>query len=148
VNYCYEKILVERGLLGQAHLPGTVLRLPKVYGPGGNANLATIYGYRDRPDWQWTHGYVENISAAIVLAALHPAGANRVYNVGEACTPTIAERLQTLPASTLPLIEANGYDFHQNLAYDTTRIRKELGYTEPVTYEEGLRRTLGGASRL
>jgi nucleoside-diphosphate-sugar epimerase len=89
---------------------------------------------------------VENISAAIVLTALHPAGANRVYNVGEAYTPTIAERLQTLPFSTLPLIEASGYDFHQNIAYDTTRIRKELGYTEPVSYEEGLNRTLRAAA--
>jgi nucleoside-diphosphate-sugar epimerase len=141
VNYYYEKILVERVLRGQAQLPGTVLRLPKVYGPGGNAKLATVYGYRDRPGWRWTHGYVENISAAIVLTALHPAAANRVYNIGEAYTPTIAERLQTLPSSALPLVEANDYDFHQNIAYDTARIRKELGYTEPVSYEEGLKRT-------
>jgi nucleoside-diphosphate-sugar epimerase len=146
VNYYYEKILVERELLGQLRLPGTVLRLPKVYGPGGNANLATIYGYRDRPSWRWTHGYVENISAAIVLAALHPAGVNRVFNVGEAVTPTIAERLQTLPASTLQPIQANGYDFRQNIAYDTTRIRGELGYAEPVPYEEGLKRTFRAAA--
>ena len=31
--------------------------------------------------------------AAIVLAALHPAAAGRIYNVGEEYTPTIAERL-------------------------------------------------------
>jgi nucleoside-diphosphate-sugar epimerase len=81
LNYFYEKILVERHVLEQAQLPGTVLRLPKVYGPGGNANLATIYGYRDRLGWRWTHGYVENVAAAIALAALHPAAANRVYNL-------------------------------------------------------------------
>jgi len=145
LNYSYEKILVEREVLGQPELPGTVLRLPKVYGPGGNADLATVYAYRDRPHWIWTHGYVENVAAAIVLAALHPAGANRVYNVGEAYTPTIGERLKTLPSSALPLKETGGYNFHQNIAYDTTRIREELGYTEPVTYEDGLDRTLRSA---
>lgn len=147
LNYYYEKILVERQALHQTQLPVTILRLPKVYGPGGNANLATIYGYRDHPDWRWTHGYVENVAAAIVLAALHPAAANRIYNVGEAYTPTLGERLQHLPPSTFAIVDAKSYDFRHNIAYDTTRIRKELGYTEPVSYEEGLRRTLHHTNR-
>jgi nucleoside-diphosphate-sugar epimerase len=144
LNYYYEKILVEREALGQAELPATILRLPKVYGPGGNANLATIYGFRDQPGWRWTHGYVENVAAAIVLAALHPAAANRIYNVGEAYTPVMGERLKDLPPSALPSVDPKGYDFRHDIAYDTTRIRKELGYTEPVSYEEGLKRTLAG----
>lgn len=142
LNYFYEKILVERRARAQPLLPATVLRLPKVYGPGGNANLATMYGYGDQTAWRWTHGYVENVAAAIVLAALHPAAANRIYNVGEAYTPTMAERLKLLPASTLPTIDAKGYDFRNHIAYDTTRIRMELGYSETVSYAEGLRRTL------
>jgi len=32
-------------------------------------------------------------------------------------------------------------NFRNNIAYDTTRIREELAYAEPVSYEEGLRRT-------
>jgi nucleoside-diphosphate-sugar epimerase len=142
LNYFYEKILVEREVLGQTQLPGTVLRLPKVYGPGGNADLATGYGYRDHASWRWTHGYVENVAAAIVLAALHPAAAHRVYNVGEANTPTIGERLRTLPPSNLQSADPGGYNFQQDIAYETTRIRKELGYSEPVSYEDGLNRTL------
>lgn len=142
LSYHYEKILVEKQVLGHPRLPGTVVRLPKVYGPQGNADLATIYGYRDRPHWRWTHGYVENVALAIVLAALNPAAANRVYNVGEASTPTMAERLQNLPSSTVPLVAANAYDFRQDIAYDTTRIRVELGYSERISYEEGLTRTL------
>jgi nucleoside-diphosphate-sugar epimerase len=142
LSYYYEKILVEDQVLGQPQLPAAVLRLPKVYGPGGNANLATVYGYRDHPHWRWTHGYVENVASAIVLASLHPAAANRVYNVGEAHTPTVGERLQSLPPSALPVMAADGHDFRHDLAYDTTRIRTELGYTEPISYEEGLRRTL------
>jgi nucleoside-diphosphate-sugar epimerase len=41
--YHYEKTLMERVALGAADLPATVLRLPKVYGPGSNADLATAY---------------------------------------------------------------------------------------------------------
>ena len=35
LNYWYDKILVERAVLSRSELPGTVLRLPKVYGPAG-----------------------------------------------------------------------------------------------------------------
>jgi nucleoside-diphosphate-sugar epimerase len=144
LSYYYEKILVEKEVLGQRDLAGTVLRLPKVYGPESNADLATIHGYHNQPQWRWTHGYVENVASAIVLAALHPAAANRLYNVGEAYTPTIAERLRDLPSSSLPMAPATGYDFRHDIAYDTTRIRTELGYKERATYSDGLQRTLRG----
>jgi nucleoside-diphosphate-sugar epimerase len=141
--YSYEKILVEREVLGDAALPGTVLRLPKVYGPGSNADLATVYSMRKHPQWRWTHGYVENVAAAIVLAAVRAAAAGRVYNVGEEHTPTVGERMAGLPPSNVPSDESNQYDFSQDIVYDTSRIRAELGYQEVVSYEEGLRRTLG-----
>ena len=79
--YDYEKILVEREILGGRDLPGVILRLPKVYGPGNNADLATVYSFHHQPQWRWTHGYVENVAAAIVLAAGHPAASGRIYNV-------------------------------------------------------------------
>ena len=60
-------------------------------------------------------------------------------------TPTIGERLELLPSRTPPQIEAYDYDFQQKIVYDTTRIRRELGYAEPVSYEDGLARTLRGA---
>jgi nucleoside-diphosphate-sugar epimerase len=139
--YSYDKILVERAVLSEPRLPAVVLRLPKVYGPGQNDDLATVYGFRHRPQWRWTHGYVENVAHAIVLAVLHPSAAG-VYNVGEQHTPTVAERLADLPASSVP--EASmAANFDQNIVFDTTRIRDGLGYSEPVGYREGLRRTLG-----
>ena len=143
LNYFYEKILVERELMGHP-LEGTILRLPKLYGHGHNADLVTMYAYRRWSDWRWTHGYVENVASAIVLAALHPRAANRIYNVGEHYTPTVAERLHSLPPAsdaTAALAEEE-YDFRHALAYDTTRIRSELDYAERVSYQEGLRRTL------
>jgi nucleoside-diphosphate-sugar epimerase len=146
LHYWYEKILAERAVLGDPNLPGTVLRLPKVYGPGGNEDLATIYRYRNHPDWRWTHDFVENVAAAVVLAATQPAAGGRVYNVGEAYTPTIAERLASLPQSTLEPDLSSHFDFRQDMAYDTSRIRTELGYREIVSDEEGFLRTLRAGS--
>jgi nucleoside-diphosphate-sugar epimerase len=147
LQYWYEKILAERAVLSDAGLPGTVLRLPKVYGPGGNEDLRTIYRHRNHPDWRWTHGFVENVADAVALAATHPLAGGRVYNVGEAHTPTIAERLAWLPSSTIEPDLNSHFDFTQNLAYDTSRIRTELGYREIVPEEEGFLRTLRARSR-
>jgi nucleoside-diphosphate-sugar epimerase len=143
--YSYDKILMERIVLGEPSLPAVVLRLPKVYGPGENEDFSTVYGFRHQPNWRWTHGYVENVAHAIVLAALHPAAAG-IYNVGEEHTPTIAERLAELPPSSVP-DASMALNFEHDIAYDTNRIRRDLDYKEPVEYEEGLRRTLAAASR-
>jgi nucleoside-diphosphate-sugar epimerase len=143
----YEKILVEQIVLGDSDLAATVLRLPKVYGRGGNADLKTVHSFRHHPDWRWTHGYVENVAAAITLAVTHPKAAGRVYNVGEQYTPTVAERLASLPGSCIPVDDQCDFDFRQDIAYDTSRIREELGYLEPIPYEVGLRRTIGSGLR-
>jgi nucleoside-diphosphate-sugar epimerase len=141
-RYAYEKILAERVVLNDDALEAVVLRLPKIYGPGDNADLATVYGFRHRPQWRWTHGYVENVAAAIVLGAYHPAAAGEIYNVGERHTPTVGERLRDLPPSAIEPVAMDA-NFDQDIAYDTGKIRRELGYQAPVPYAEGLRRTLG-----
>ncbi|HEV2418841.1 MAG TPA: NAD-dependent epimerase/dehydratase family protein [Terriglobia bacterium] len=146
LQYWYEKILAERAVLSNSNLPGTILRLPKVHGPGGNDDLATIYRYCHHPNWRWTHGFVENVAAAVALAATHPSAGGRVYNIGEAYTPTIAERLAWLPPSTTEPDLNCQFDFTQNIAYDTSRIRTELGYRETISEEEGFLRTLRARS--
>jgi nucleoside-diphosphate-sugar epimerase len=143
--YHYDKIFAEQHVLSDPLLPAVVLRLPKVYGPGENADLGTIYGFRQHPLWRWTHGYVENVADAIVLAALHPAAAG-IYNVGEEYTPTVGERLARLPPSSVPDTSLP-FDFEHDIAYDTSRIRRELGYREPIDYAEGLNRTLTALPR-
>ena len=146
-RYWYDKIFVEREVFLEPELEGVVLRLPKVYGPGDNADFATVTNARAFPHWRWTHGYVENVAAAIALAAEHPSAAGRVYNVGERTTPTVAERLQQLaihPAA--PPAPFPGC-YEHDIAYDTRRIRDELGFEEIVPYEEGLRRTLASVKQ-
>ncbi len=138
----YEKILMEQLALRDGDLAGTVLRLPKVYGPGDNATLATVYGFRNHPQWRWTHAYVENVAAAIVLAAMHPAAVNRTYNVGEESTPTMEERLAKLPPSSIPISTEAKFVFGQDIAYDTSRIRSELGYRESVAESDAMSATV------
>jgi nucleoside-diphosphate-sugar epimerase len=142
LEYWYEKILAESAVRSDAGLPATILRLPKVYGPGSNEDLSTIYRYRHQLNWRWTHGFVENVAAAIALAATHPSAAGRVYNIGEVSTPTIAERLAWMPPSAIQPDVNSPFDFAQNIAYDTSSIRNELGYREIVSEEEGVLRTL------
>ena len=68
LEYWYEKLLAEQAVLAKSKSISTVLRLPKVYGPGSNQDLATVYRFSQQPQWRWTHGYVENVAAAVVLA--------------------------------------------------------------------------------
>jgi nucleoside-diphosphate-sugar epimerase len=132
----YDKILVERVVLAAG---GTVLRLPKVWGAGDTGTLVTtalrkrlagepVVVARAHASWRWTHGYVDDVAHAIGLAARAPR--NRVYNVGERDTPTLAERLQAViadeasPELRVPIAHA------VDLVMATDRIRAELGYAE------------------
>jgi nucleoside-diphosphate-sugar epimerase len=144
LRHDYDKIPVENIFRAAQSLSSVILRLPKVYGSEGNADLATIYNFAAYPAWRWTHGYVENVAAAAVLAAHHPRSPGRTYNIGEAVTPTVGERLAQLPPRPEPPRKNTVYDFGQSMDYDTEPVRTELGFIEPVTYDEGLRRTLAG----
>ncbi|MGA7824977.1 MAG: NAD-dependent epimerase/dehydratase family protein [Steroidobacteraceae bacterium] len=138
LEYEYDKVLAERALAADSRLPVAILRLPKVYGIEDNGDLATVYGFRDHPEWRWTHGYVENVADAIALAVVTERAAGRTYNVGEEPTPSVAERLKYLPArapAAQLLSEAN---FDQNIVYDTSRIRGELSYGEGIPERDAM----------
>jgi len=153
--------------MADAELPGTILRLPAVYGPGDSSHRFFSHLKRmddgrpvilldeDQARWRWSHGYVENVAAAIALAVTDDRASGRIYNVGEESVPTTAERVQmlgdflgwagkivTLPRASLPLHLRDACHYSQNLAYDTSRIRSELGYREIVSVEEALRRSI------
>lgn len=130
LEYYYDKALAEREIAASTRLPATILRLPKVYGPGDNADLSTVYGFRHHSAWRWTHGHVENVAAAIALAVLNERASGRIYNVGEEVTPTVAERLAYLPLrEDAPMLE-HPANYAQDVTYDTSRIRTELGFAE------------------
>jgi nucleoside-diphosphate-sugar epimerase len=163
----YDKIPVEREILGSAELPGTILRLPMVYGPGDPLHrfhpiVKRVDDRRQRipysigmAGWRATKGYVEEVGAAIALAAVSPQAAGRIYNVGEPDALTelewarrIAGCLQwtgefvLLPDDRLPMHLRGPGNTAQHWVTDTTKIRRELGYQERVSREEAIGRTV------
>lgn len=163
----YDKIPVEREVLGHGGLPGTVVRLPMVYGAGDPLHRfhpivkRIIDGRRavpfsaDMAQWRATKGYVEEVGAAIVACAVADRAMGRIYNVGEADTLTELEWAQHVARALnwngefrlmadhrLPAhLRAPG-DTAQHWIADTTRIREELGFREKISREEAIRRTV------
>jgi nucleoside-diphosphate-sugar epimerase len=167
LDEAYDKIPVEREILSQRDLPGTILRLPMVYGPGDPLHRfhpivkrvaddrRTILFSEDMAQWRATKGYVENVGAAIALAAVSNRAAGRIYNVGEIDTLSELEwaeriaaalgwtsRFTLLPDARLPpYLRAPG-NTKQHWVADTTRLREELGFQERVPRDEAIRRTV------
>lgn len=166
-KYNYDKIPVERVVMSDADLAGTVLRLPATYGPGDKQHR--IFEYLKRMDdgrkfillgesearWRWTHGYVENVADAVVLAATDERAKNRIYNVGDPDALTRKEWVEAigraagwcgevieLPPNDLPQHLKGPVSFDHDIFVDTSRIRDELGYSEKVSREDGLRKTV------
>lgn len=166
-RYNYDKILVERVVMSDADLPGTVLRLPAVYGNGDKQHRLFEYVKRmddkrpvillekDEAHWRWTHGYIENVVDAVVSATTDERTGNRIYNVGEKHAQTRTEWIRNIgravgwdgeilavPKDELPehLKSPTGYQHH--LEVDTSRIRNELGYKERVSVNEALLKTV------
>src|SRR5262245_23217458 len=163
----YDKIPVERAVLGDRDLPATVLRLPMVYGPGDPLHrFGPLVKRMDdaRPvilfeekiaAWRAPRGYVANVAAAIALAVTSDRAAGRIYNVGEAESFSELEwamqvaaaagwdgNFVTLPADrTPPHLRLPG-NADQHWVVDTTRIRQELGYREPIARGDAIRRSV------
>ncbi|HKP12844.1 MAG TPA: NAD-dependent epimerase/dehydratase family protein, partial [Blastocatellia bacterium] len=165
--YDYDKIPVEQVVMSDAQLPGTVLRLPCVYGPRDHKHRTYEYVKRmddgrgaillgeGRAAWRWTRGYVENVAGAIALAATDDRAMRRAYNVGDAdalgeleWARVIAEaagwagEFVVAPDEELPAHLRAPYNFAHHLHADTGRIRRELSYTEHVPRAEALRQTV------
>jgi nucleoside-diphosphate-sugar epimerase len=163
----YDKIPVERAVLGDAKLPGTILRLPMIYGPGDPVQrfhpiLKRIDDGRkqiifadDVAPLRTPRGYVEDVAAAIALAATSPQAAGRIYNVCEAesfgeleWARKIAAAIHwqgefiVLPHDRTPKHLLWPGNTAQHVVASSERIRKELGYRELLPREEAIRRTI------
>jgi nucleoside-diphosphate-sugar epimerase len=153
--------------MNDAKVRGTILRLPLVYGPDDKRHHTFEYVKRmqdgrsailldeDKYQWRWTRGYVENVAAAIGLAVVSEQAANRIYNVGDADALTEADwarnigravgwngEIVAVPKDLIPKHLSQDYDYRHNVAANTSRIRKELGYDEPIFREDALKRTI------
>lgn len=167
-RYFYDKIMVEQVAMQFPKPAATVLRLPMVYGEYDYQTRVAPFVQRmddgrevilldeRQANWYPPLGYVGNIAHAIKLAATDERAARRIYHVAQPHTsaPTYAEWVRaigeaagwagdivSLPPERLPkALRMNPRG--QDVTVDISRIREELGYTEIVAFDEGIRRTV------
>ncbi len=166
LNPEYDKVAVEQAVMS-GRTPGTVIRLPMVYGPGDR--LHRMYGLLKRiadgrpaiilPDdnaaWRGPRGYVENVAHAIALASTSERAFARTYHLCDEPSLTELEwqtriaaqtawsgRFVVLPNQQTPRHLAMPGNTSQHVVADSRRIRTELGYKEPVALDEAIRRTI------
>jgi nucleoside-diphosphate-sugar epimerase len=162
----YDKIPAERAVLDDPALPGTVLRLPMVYGPGDPLRRfhpivkriadrrRAILVSREMAGWRGTRGFVANVAAAIASAAVSDRTAGRIYNIGERDTLTELEWMQlvahqlgwsgafvVVPEHDMPPHLRTAANFEQHWIADSTRLRQELGAADTIGREEAVRLT-------
>ena len=163
----YDKIPVEQAVMSRQDLPGTVLRLPFVYGPGDRLHRLfpvlkrvddgrkTILLSEEMAAWRGPRGYVENVAAAIAAAATDERAAGRIYNVAEQpCyselewTQVVARaagfdgEIRVVPSTDAPAHLKSPGNWKQHWSADSSRIRRELGYQEPVALSDALIATI------
>jgi nucleoside-diphosphate-sugar epimerase len=98
---------------------------------------------------------VENVAAAIVLAVTSDRAAGRVYNLAEEQSFSELEwakqisavkgwdgEFVVMPREQTPKHLLPPGNVSQHLTMSSERIRRELGYREPVPLEEAIRRTI------
>jgi len=165
-RWFYDKIPAEQLTLASVALPGTVLRLPMVYGERDYARRLTPYlkpmidgrpamvMSSDAAAWRSTYGYIDNVAEGITRAILDDRASGRVYNLGES-TPPLLEwvtrvkatlgwqgEIVTAPNADLPEALRDDQDLRVHLAASDARIRAELDYVPLVTTDEAIRRTV------
>lgn len=162
----YDKIVVEDTIFAHSELPAVVLRLPATYGPGDKQHRIGTYLRRmkdgchllmtkQQSEWRWTRGYVENVGAAIALAVIEDCTGGRIYNVGEGSALTEQEWVEEIGKAAdwsgdvvhisegdLPEHVRQPFDYRYELMTDTERFRKEYRYSEPISREEAIGRTV------
>jgi len=163
----YDKIPVERTVLNDPRLPGTVVRLPMVYGPGDPLHrlfptIKRIVDGRSAILLEAKHGslrlprgYVENVAAAVVLAATSPKAAGRIYNIamqeplsemewGQKIGQAMGWKGQfiSVPKDQAPKHIQTLMNTDQDWVVSSARIREELGFVDPVPLDLALARSI------
>ena len=163
----YDKIPAERIVMNDHDLPATVLRLPMIYGPGDPLRrfhpiVKRISDGRRHiifadilAAWRSPRGHVDNVAAAIALAATDSRAAGRIYNVCEEpafneleWARKIADQMQwkgefvVLPADRTPPHLLRPGNAAQHWEASSARIRRELNYLESVRVDDAIRQTI------
>ena len=163
----YDKIPVEQVVMGDSEIRGTVLRLPMVYGPGDplhrlhpilkriddgrpailmqnegaqwRARAAMWRMSRPRLSWRWC---VPKLPDAFTTSP--SSNPFRNWN-GRRTSLEVAGWKGTvvaLPKQQTPAHLQIPYNAAQHWTASSARIREELGYHEPISFDTGLERTI------
>lgn len=159
----YEKIHIEEATMAADRVggvEGVVLRLPMVYGPGdyqhrlfpwikrvddGRTQIPLSHGFAA---WRCSRAFVDDVATAIESAVRHPS-ARGIYNVAEPEALSIAEWIAHCGGDAVGVdhdrcpehLQGTACDA-QHIDMDSTRIRRELGYTETVSRENAVATTI------
>lgn len=158
----YDKILVEKVIMNDPEIKGTVCRLPMVYGP--NDYQYRFFSYLKRMDdkrpyivldeatagWKCNRGFSEDIAHGIALAVTNSNASGRIYNIAEETVLTEADFVRRIGKYTgwdgevliTPPETQEGFNTAQSLVTDTSRIRQELGYKEITPEETAYKKTI------
>ena len=148
-------------LAGASLLEPVILRPPLVYGPGVKANFLALMRVVDR-GWPLPLAsianrrsliYVGNLADAIARCIEAPAAAGKTFLVSDGVpvsTPELCRALATalrrparllpFPVSALELVPSLR-KLTRSFEVDDSAIRRELGWTPPYSFEEGIRAT-------
>lgn len=164
----YDKIPIEEFAMAHGAPAATVLRLPMIFGPDDKQHRFAwvIKGARkgepfrlDRRGASWlnSYAYIDDVAEALTLTATLPEAAGRTYNAAQPFVRTQADWARTILTlmgvdSEIVLVDADAggvladraesSDLTYPLTLDSARIRDELGYSEIVSEEQALRRTI------
>lgn len=171
-SYSISKYKAEQSLLHitkQTNMDLVIIRPPLVYGPNVKANFASMlraikFGfplplgaiYNKR-----SFVYVENLVSLILCCIEHPAAANQIFLVSDgkdlsttelivACAKALNQkaRLLPIPKSWIKVVAAmlgkkNAAErLCDNLQVDISKAQTHLGWTPPISIEDGLKATV------
>lgn len=150
-----------------------IIRPPLVYGPQAPGNFGRLLQAVARRKWlplgrvanQRSFVGLDNLLGFIELCARHPAARNQVYLVCDGEDVSTAEfirriaqalgtpaRLLNIPLSPMRMLArlaGRGEQIERlvaSLQVDNRKARTQLGWTPPVSLDEGLRRAVAGTA--
>jgi len=159
----YDKLLVERAYVEDPRLAVTCLRLPFVFGPGDYRRRVQGLLELLRSDgdvvlspaeaaWRCTRAHVDDVAAAIAAAVADERAAGETFNLGdpmalstEEWTRRVGELVGWRGQLRLDPNAPPALAWAQDLVVDTSRLRRVLGFAEPLGLALGLQRTVESA---